>query len=155
MGLPAALRPGPPRRRHPHPRERAQLLPRHRRQLRPGATGGRFAATEIVWDPANAFCSGEYRAYPDGYTAVRPHIGHFHVKDARIIDPTTGKAAWQTANPSWPRTSPPSALVDDRYAGIVSIETHWKIPGDTGERATLETWRGLAGLLDRLRAPVR
>ena len=36
----------------------------------------------VIWDPGNAYVSGEARPYPDGYEVVKPWIVHVHVKDA-------------------------------------------------------------------------
>jgi sugar phosphate isomerase/epimerase len=44
------------------------------------------------------------------------------------------------------------ALVNDRYDGCVSIETHYLIQGD-GEKSTRETYQGLQNILNRIGYP--
>jgi sugar phosphate isomerase/epimerase len=104
----------------------------------------------LIWDPANAFVSGEAAACSVGYDAVRPYVAQVHAKDAAIVDPSTGETEWRRIGDGamdW--TGQLRALLADGYAGVVSLETHWRLAGDSGERSTAETWRGLATCLDR------
>lgn len=90
--------------------------------LDPGAYG-------IVWDPANACVAGE-RAFPDGYRALpASRICHVHAKDC-VVDAATGKPEWGdvgVGQVGWPAQL--AALVEDGYAGSLSLETHWPGPG--------------------------
>jgi len=108
-------------------------------------------ALKAVWDPANAFVSGGVD-YPDGYEAVRPHMVHVHVKDARVRDAATGLTSWECIGEGEVRlTEALGALVRDRYAGVVSVETHWR-PAD-GSNGTPATVAGLRRLLAEIERP--
>lgn len=103
----------------------------------------------VVWDPANAHVSGEERAYPDGYAAVRLYTVHVHLKEARFTDRTTGQTRWERIGAGEVDLAGQlRALIRGGFAGVVSLETHWRLPGDSGERSTIETWRALSEILD-------
>ena len=70
-----------------------------------------------IWDPANAFGHPE-PPYPDGYRALRPFIEIVHAKDADA----EGFALLGQGRMDW--TGQLQALVQDDFAGGVSIETH-------------------------------
>ena len=109
------------------------------------------ANLQVIWDPANAYISGEARHVPDGYAAVRPAIGQVHLKDARFTDKATGATAWaRIGDGEVDLAGQLAALVRDGYDGVASLETHWRLPGDKGEQSTLETWRVLSGMLDQI-----
>lgn len=106
---------------------------------------------KVVWDPANAFVSGEDPVYPDGYLAVRPYLAHVHLKDARVVDAASGLTAWDRIGDGELNYPPQlQALVDDGYRGVVSIETHYAPPGKTPAEATRLTTEGLRQLLAAL-----
>ena len=90
----------------------------------------------IVWDPANAVVCGE-RAFPDGYRKIPANrICHVHAKDLRIS--SSGRLDWcdlGTGQIGWPDQI--TALVEDGYAGSLSLETHWGGPG--GDKFTGST----------------
>jgi sugar phosphate isomerase/epimerase len=108
----------------------------------------------LIWDPANALVAGEARPYPDGYAAVQPYVAQVHAKDAAFTDRVTGSTEWRRIGDGevdW--AGQLRALLDAGYPGVLSLETHWQLPGDgpdVRERSTLETWRGLASILDQL-----
>ena len=92
----------------------------------------RIADTEsfgIVWDPANAYVSGE-TPFPEGYSHVSAdRILHVHAKDGVMPegsdrmdwgDVGAGKVHWEGQL---------AALKADGYSGGVSLETHWGGPG--------------------------
>jgi sugar phosphate isomerase/epimerase len=102
----------------------------------------------LVWDPGNAFCAGE-TPYPDGYLQARGFMAHMHLKDA-VRDRRTGKNRFvAVGNGEIDYEGQFKALVNDRYDGCVSIETHYLIQGD-GEKSTRETCQGLRNLLKRI-----
>jgi sugar phosphate isomerase/epimerase len=99
---------------------------------------------KVVWDPANAFVSGEV-PYPDGYRLLPPdRIVHVHAKDCALVN---GKPTWAPlgqAELDWKGQI--AALVHDGYQGYISLETHWPGPqGDKLEASTLcaQTLRAL------------
>lgn len=95
-------------------------------------------ALKVVWDPANATLLGE-TPYPDGYAALPPaRVVHVHAKDCRV--PVTAFA------PEWGPIGEMgvdwrgqiAALERDRYAGSISLETHWRGPhGDKFEASVI------------------
>lgn len=102
-------------------------------------------ALKAVWDPANSFVSGG-ADYPDGYEAIRPHIAHVHIKDARVRDEATGLTSWECIGEGQVRLREELvAFARDGYAGVVSVETHWQ-PED-GCNGTARTVAGLERLL--------
>ena len=111
------------------------------------------ANLRLIWDPANAYVSGEARPYPDGYAAVRGYVARVHVKDACFTDRATGATAWERVGAGevdW--VGQLGSLIESGFDGVVSLETHWKMPGasgdNAGERSTLATWEGLADALE-------
>lgn len=81
----------------------------------------------ICWDPGNAFFAGE-EPYPEGYEAVRPWLGHIHIKDGRMVQTDA-----HGRQPQWcvvgegeiDYTGQFKALKQDGYTGYVSLETHY------------------------------
>lgn len=90
-------------------------------------------ALRAIWDPGNDFVSGGV-PYPDGYEAVKPYICHVHIKDARVVDATTGLTAWEPVGAGEiDYVGQFAALRRDGYAGPLSLETHWHPKGPSGE----------------------
>ncbi len=82
-------------------------------------------ALKAIWDPGNDYVSGGV-PYPAGYEAVRPYICHIHVKDAKVVDPTTGLTSWEAVGRGEvDYVGQFRALRRDGYAGGLSLETHW------------------------------
>jgi sugar phosphate isomerase/epimerase len=83
-------------------------------------------ALRIVWDPANASVLGE-TPYPDGYATLPPdRIAHVHAKDCRVRDFRPEWGLIGEMGIDWPGQL--DALVRDGYAGVISLETHWRGP---------------------------
>jgi len=100
-----------------------------------------------IWDPGNDFVSGG-RPWPDGYRAVLPYLIHVHVKDAQVVDAATGLTRWAPiGSGAVDYAGQIAALRSDGYAGVVSVETHWRKPGDAGPESTRETLAGLRRFL--------
>jgi sugar phosphate isomerase/epimerase len=100
-----------------------------------------------LWDPANDLVSGG-TPYPEGYEAVRPHLVHVHVKDARVIDPETGLTRWEPIGEGEvDYTRQLRALLEDRYEGVVSLETHWRPPGGSAAEASRHSFANLLELI--------
>jgi len=99
----------------------------------------------VVWDPANAYVSGE-NPYPEGYRSLPPNrIVHVHAKDCHL---EKGAPVWGplgTRAIDWKGQI--RALLEDGYPGYLSLETHWSGPGrDKLEASRICGWnlRGLA-----------
>ena len=100
-----------------------------------------------IWDPGNDYVSGGV-PYPDGYRAVLPYTVHVHVKDAAVVDAATGLTRWAcigTGEVDY--AGQVAALRADGYRGALSVETHWRKPGDTGPESTRDTLAGLRRFL--------
>ena len=100
-----------------------------------------------IWDPGNDYVSGGV-PYPDGYRAVLPYIVHVHVKDAAVVDAATGLTRWAcigTGEVDY--AGQIAALRHDGYRGALSVETHWRKPGDSGPESTRDTLAGLRRFL--------
>jgi sugar phosphate isomerase/epimerase len=94
-------------------------------------------AVKLVWDPANAYVSGE-TSFPDGYGKLpKGSIAHVHAKDCRMKDAQTPEwGAVGTMAVDWKGQI--AALLADGYAGWISLETHWTGPhGDKMEASAI------------------
>jgi len=101
-------------------------------------------ALRILWDPANAYVSGE--EHPSGWRAVRSHVAHVHLKDASVVDPETGLTRWRCIGEGGAHIAEEvRALCELPYRGAVHIETHW-IPDD-GSNGTSASYAGLVQLM--------
>lgn len=85
---------------------------------------------KVVWDPANAYVSGE-NPYPEGYRKLPvSRIVHVHAKDCHM---DSGKHTWGALGEcdiDWKGQI--RALAQDGYKGYISLETHW--PGPAGDK---------------------
>ena len=102
------------------------------------------ARLRVVWDPANAYVSGEDRPYPDGFAAIAPQVIHVHAKDARLVDAASGATAWECIGAGavdW--AGQLRALEAAGYPGALCVETHWKPAGRGRAEATRATLAAL------------
>ena len=99
----------------------------------------------VVWDPANAYVAGE-NPFPDGYRLLPPdRIVHIHAKDCHLDGHAPVWGPLGTRAIDWKGQI--AALLHDRYAGYLSLETHWPGPGGNKlEASRICGWnlRGLA-----------
>jgi sugar phosphate isomerase/epimerase len=99
----------------------------------------------VVWDPANAYVSGEV-PFPGGYRLLPPdRIVHVHVKDCEVYSHKPDWGPVGTRAIDWKGQI--AALLADGYQGYLSLETHWPGPnGDKLEASRICGWnlRGLA-----------
>ena len=102
---------------------------------------------KVVWDPANALCSGE-SPYPGGYKLLPPErVIHVHTKDCHMDGHMPVWGPLGTRDVDWKGQI--AALQNDGYKGWLSLETHWAGPdGDKFQGSTICGWnlRGLASL---------
>lgn len=91
---------------------------------------------KVVWDPANAYVSGE-TPYPDGYRRLPvERIAHVHAKDCRVRGHRPTWCALGEGGIDWKGQI--RALADDGYKGCISLETHWAGPhGDKHEASVI------------------
>jgi L-ribulose-5-phosphate 3-epimerase len=99
----------------------------------------------VVWDPANAYVSGE-NPFPMGYGLLPvDRIVHVHAKDCHMEGLTPVWGPLGTRAIDWKGQI--AALLKDGYKGYLSLETHWAGPGgDKIQASKICGWnlRGLA-----------
>ena len=104
-----------------------------------------------IWDPANAFVSGEQEAFPEGHAAVESYVAHVHLKDAVVLDEVSGLTQWERiGDGAVDLAGQLAALNTGGYTGCASIETHWRPPGGDPESNTRGTYAGLRAILETL-----
>lgn len=100
---------------------------------------------KLVWDPANALCSGE-NPFPEGYSKLqKDRIVHVHLKDCHMEGHKPVWGPLGTRAVDWKGQI--AALRTDGYTGWLSLETHWPGPaGDKLQGSTICGWnlRGLS-----------
>jgi len=100
---------------------------------------------QLVWDPANALCSGE-NPFPEGYAKLpKDRIVHVHAKDCHMDGHKPIWGPLGTRAVDWKGQI--AALLADGYQGWLSLETHWPGPNNSKmEASTICGWnlRGLA-----------
>ena len=106
---------------------------------------------KLNWDPSNGFVSGG-NPFPPGYELARPWTAHVHVKDARVVDPSTGLIAWEcVGRGEVDFVGQFRALIADGFAGAVNLETHWHPEGRSREANSRESFAGMLQALDLAR----
>jgi len=91
---------------------------------------------KVVWDPANAYVSGE-TPYPDGYRRLPvERIAHVHAKDCHVEGHRPIWCELGEGGIEWKGQI--RALATDGYKGWISLETHWQGPrGDKHEASVI------------------
>lgn len=108
----------------------------------------------LIWDPGNAFFLGEI-PFPNGYEAVKRGPGmarvlHVHVKDARITGKPTEPYEWaEVGGGEIDYVGQFAALAQDGYAGVLSLETHWRPAGGSAKEASRRCLKGMETCLRR------
>ncbi len=100
---------------------------------------------KVVWDPCNAYISGEI-PYPDGYRLLPPgRIVHVHAKDCFVEDHKPIWGALGEGGIDWKGQI--DALERDGYRGYISLETHWPGPGGDKHLASMISGRNLKSMV--------
>jgi L-ribulose-5-phosphate 3-epimerase len=100
---------------------------------------------KVVWDPANAYISGE-TPYPDGYRRLPvDRIVHVHAKDCRVEGHHPIWGALGECGVDWKGQI--SALAEDGYKGYISLETHWQGPQGDKLQGSIICGRNLKALV--------
>ncbi|MCH8291427.1 sugar phosphate isomerase/epimerase [Candidatus Poribacteria bacterium] len=104
---------------------------------------------KLIWDPGNAYAAGESDPYPTGYERIKDRITHVHVKDVDFRD---GKRVWLPVGAGKvDHEGQIRALIKDGYQGVVALETHFRLPGDSGIRSTRQSFDGLMGIIESVK----
>jgi sugar phosphate isomerase/epimerase len=81
----------------------------------------------VVWDPANAWVSGE-EPFPNGYRLLESsRIAHVHAKDCTMEGHKPVWCPLGEGDIDW--VGQFAALKQDGYRGFIHLETHWPGPG--------------------------
>ena len=100
---------------------------------------------QVVWDPANAFVSGE-EAFPTGYELLpAARIGHVHAKDCRMTGHSPEWCALGEGAVDW--RGQLAALAAAGYQKAIHLETHWGGPGGDKLEGSRICGRNLSRLL--------
>ena len=100
---------------------------------------------KVVWDPANAYVSGE-TPFPDGCRRLPvERIVHVHAKDCRVEGHRPIWCALGEGGIDWKGQI--RALADDDYKGWISLETHWQGPRGDKHEASVICGRNLKALV--------
>jgi sugar phosphate isomerase/epimerase len=85
---------------------------------------------QVVWDPANAYVSGE-KPFPSGYRLLETNrIAHVHAKDCTLEGHKPIWCPLGEGDVDWEGQI--DALAEDGYNGYIHLETHW--PGPNGDK---------------------
>ena len=85
---------------------------------------------QVVWDPANAYVSGE-KPFPSGYRLLETaRIAHVHAKDCTLEGHKPIWCPLGEGDVDWEGQI--DALAEDEYNGYIHLETHW--PGPNGDK---------------------
>jgi sugar phosphate isomerase/epimerase len=99
---------------------------------------------KVVWDPANAYVSGE-TPFPDGYRCLPvERVAHVHAKDCVLDGHRPQWCALGEGGVDWKGQI--RAMADDGYRGWISLETHWQGPGGDKHEASVICGRNLRTL---------
>jgi L-ribulose-5-phosphate 3-epimerase len=80
----------------------------------------------VVWDPANAYVSGE-KPFPSGYRLLETdRIAHVHAKDCTLEGHKPIWCPLGEGDIDW--AGQIDALAEDEYNGYIHLETHWAGP---------------------------
>jgi sugar phosphate isomerase/epimerase len=113
----------------------------------------RHPHVQMIWDPANAFVSGEV-AYPDGYRQLAAdRIAHVHAKDCVVRDHAAEWGPLGEMGLDWKGQL--DALRRDGYRGWISLETHWRGPNGDKFEASMICGRNLRDLVAQAVAPTK
>jgi L-ribulose-5-phosphate 3-epimerase len=81
---------------------------------------------QVVWDPANAYVSGE-KPFPTGYQLLdSTRIAHVHAKDCTLEGHKPVWGPLGECDIDWQGQM--DALAEDGYQGFINLETHWAGP---------------------------
>ena len=107
----------------------------------------RLPSYKLNWDPGNAAARGE-TPFPDGYARLpKDRIGYMHCKD--VVRKPDGATEWAAMGRGIiDYVGQFRALQRDGYAGVLSLETHWR-GGGTPEECTRQSMAGMKNLLGR------
>jgi len=97
----------------------------------------------LIWDPGNEAALGS-DPFPQGYEYVKDRIHHVHLKDPIAIELNAGFT--RIGDGAIDYVGQFQALARDRYEGVLSLETHYKVNGDPepGTRACAASTRTVA-----------
>jgi L-ribulose-5-phosphate 3-epimerase len=103
-------------------------------------------ALKVVWDPGNAYVSGEI-PFPGGYSLLPVNrIAHVHAKDCKMDGNKPIWGALGECDIDWKGQI--DRLARDGYSGYINLETHWPGPGGDKLLASMICGRNLRQLVE-------
>jgi len=104
---------------------------------------------KLIWDPGNAYASGEKTPYPNGYEKIKDKIIHIHIKDA--ITNEQGKNVWKPIGKgNVDYNGQLKALIRDNYQGVIALETHCVAENGSKIDGTKESFDGLMSIINSI-----
>jgi L-ribulose-5-phosphate 3-epimerase len=101
---------------------------------------------QVVWDPANAYVSGE-KPFPSGYRLLETtRIAHVHAKDCTLAGHSPVWGPLGECDIDW--EGQVDALAEDGYNGFIHLETHWAGPGGNKLEGSMICGRNLKRLVE-------
>jgi L-ribulose-5-phosphate 3-epimerase len=101
---------------------------------------------KLIWDPGNAYADGEKTPYPDGYEKIKDKIVHVHIKD--VIFDKDGNRIWKPIGQGKvDYKGQLKALLDDKYQGVIALETHCVAENGSKIDGTKESFDGLMNII--------
>jgi len=90
-----------------------------------------------IWDACNCLYDEdvEETPFPDGYSAIKDRMIHMHLKDSKRADAPGKSECVPIGEGDIDFPGHFKALIDDGYAGYVSLETHWRPTAALSEEA--------------------
>ncbi|MFO7319233.1 MAG: sugar phosphate isomerase/epimerase family protein [Limnochordia bacterium] len=107
----------------------------------------------LIWDPGNASAlEPASQVFPGAYERIKAEVGlerivHVHLKDP-VTTPEGIVRFTEFGKGELDYRGHLAALARDGYQGAISMETHWREPGMTGEEATRRCLDNLWRLID-------
>ena len=109
---------------------------------------------KTVWDPGNAYVAGE-DPFPGGYEAVKDYIVHVHIKDPiqSERDVTSGerKFKFNEVGKGIMDFKAQFRALSKHYDGVLSLETHYVLEGDTTGKGTIECMKSLTRIVSEIK----
>jgi L-ribulose-5-phosphate 3-epimerase len=100
---------------------------------------------KIIWDPANAFVTGEDPAR--GFAQIQGRVVDVHCKDARLDDVETGLTSWARIGEGETDWATQLRLLASDPVDVLTVETHWRPEGQDRADNTRDTFSSLKRIL--------
>jgi len=101
---------------------------------------------KLIWDPGNAYATGEMTPFPDGYEKIKNKIIHIHAKD--VVFNEQGERIWKPIGQgAVDYKGQMEALYKNSYRDVIALETHCTSASGSRIEATKESFDGLMEII--------